>query len=98
MPNIKSTINFYNKTIIRTATETPTSKKRGSVGHKYLAYNIIYKDTNLWDLRDYKKHDYFESTETTFKKIYKKHKKSFNLDRCKTDIKLSNYIEESSHV
>ena len=69
MPNIKSTINFYNKTIIRTATETPTSKKRGSVGHKYLAYNIIYKYTILWDLRDYKEHVYFESIETTFKKI-----------------------------
>ena len=32
------------------------------------------------------------------KEIYKKHKKYFNLDGFQTDIKLSNSVEESSHV
>ena len=49
-------------------------------------------------MRNYKEHAYFESTETTFKKHYTKHKKSFDLIRFKNNTKLFKYIGELSHV
>ena len=60
--------------------------------HKCLTTNIVYKAKVTSSNQNYQEKVYFGSCETTFKKRFSNHKKSFNLNEYKNETKLSNEI------
>ena len=83
MPNIKSIINGHNKKITAppTAPETKTcnciKKETCPLNNNCLATSIIYEATISSNLEHYIAKKYIGLCETTFKKRYANHKKSF---------------------
>ena len=94
MANIKSIINMHNKERI---TEKKTeavkcncmNKPDCPLSNQCQITNIIYQaklTSNLWN---YHKKIYYGTNEGTFKQRYGNHKKSFNLEKLRTDTELS---------
>ena len=59
---------------------------------KCLTTNIVYKAKVTSSNQNYQEKVYFGSCETTFKKRFSNHKKSFNLKEYKNETELSNEI------
>ena len=57
-----------------------------------MSYNIVYKAKVTSSNQNYQEKVYFGSCETTFKKRFSNHKKSFNLKEYKNETELSNEI------
>ena len=67
---------------------------------KCLTTNIVYKAKVTSSNQNYQEKVYFGSCETTFKKRFSNHKKSFNLKEYKNETELSNeiwWIKNSGH-
>ena len=94
MPNLKSQINSHNQNIFRAQPQsTPKTynclKKEGCPMNGFcLTKSLLYYATITCDKENYTK-PYKGICETTFKKRYVNHKKSFNVPTYKNDTKLS---------
>ena len=96
--NIKTVINSHNAKILfhNKSTEQRTcnclNKQNCPLEQKFLITNIVYKAKVTSNNGNYQEKVYFGSCETTFKERFSNHKKSFNLNEYKNEIKLSNEI------
>ena len=96
--NIKSIINSHNAKILfpKKSTEQRTcnclNKVNCPLEQKCLTTNIVYKAKVTSSNQNYQEKVYFGSCETTFKKEFSNHKKSFNLNEYKNETELSNKI------
>ena len=96
--NIKSIINSHNAKILfpKKSTEQRTcnclNKVNCPLEQKCLTTNIVYKAKVTSSNQNYQEKVYFSSCETTFKKRFSNHKKSFNLNEYKNETELSNEI------
>ena len=96
--NIKSIINSHNAKILfpKKSTEQRTcnclNKVNCPLEQKCLTTNIVYKAKITSSNQNYQEKVYFGSCETTFKKRFSNHKKSFNLKEYKNETELSNEI------
>ena len=104
--NIKTIINSQNAKILfpEKSTEQRTfncwKKVNCPLEQKCLTTNIVYKAKVASRNQNYQEKLYFGSCETTFKKRFSNHKKSFNLNEYKDQTELSNeiwQIKNSSH-
>ena len=104
--NIKTMINSHNAKILfpEKCTEQRISNFSNKVTcpleQKYLTRNIVCKAKVTSRNQNYQEKVYFGLCETTFKKRFSNHKKSFNLNKCKNETKLSKEIwrlKDSSH-
>ena len=95
MPNIKTKINVHNTDILR---NTPLKnakqckcqqKENCPMNGACLEESLIYYATISSHDKNYKPKLYKGSCETSFKKRYSNHKKSFNISLYKRDTKLS---------
>ena len=95
MPNIKSKINGHNKKVLK---NKPTEQKRTCnclvkehcpMNGLCLTSSILYQATITSNNTKYKEKRYKGICETTFKKRYANHKKSFNIISYKNDTTLS---------
>ena len=66
------------------------NKNNFPLEQKCLTTNTVYKAKVTSSNRNYQAKVYFDSCETTFKKRFSNHKKSFNLYEYKNETKLSN--------
>ena len=95
MPNLKSKINSHNKKILENSTQSLSKKCNCIVKEncplkgECLTNNVLYHATITCDDQNYTPKLYKGICETTFKKRYANHKKSFNIERYKNDTKLS---------
>ena len=96
--NIKTIINSHNAKILfpKKSTEQRTcnclNKENCPLEQKCLTTNIVYKAKVTSNSENYQEKVYFGSCETTFKKRFSNHKKSFNLNEYKNETELSNEI------
>ena len=96
--NIKTIINSHNAKILfpKKSTEQRTcnclNKVNCPLEQKCLTTNIVYKAKVTSSNQNYQEKVYFGSCETTFKKRFSNHKKSFNLKEYKNETELSNEI------
>ena len=95
MPNIKAKINAHNRVILR---NTPSKNAKGCncqqkrkcpMNGDCLKERLVYYATISCNDKNYKPKLYKGSCETSFKKRYSNHKKSFNVPFYKHDTKLS---------
>ena len=83
-PNIRSKINGHNKKILQSKPTEPQKlcnclvKEDWPMNGLCLTSSILYQATIKWSNSEYKQKKYKEICETTFKKRYANHKKSFN--------------------
>ena len=95
MPNIRSKINGHNKKILQPKPAEPQKlcnclvKEDCPLNGLCLTSSILYQATIKCSDSKYKQKRYKGICETTFKKRYANHKKSFNLIKSKNDINLS---------
>ena len=95
MPNLKAKIDGHNKKILETTPPPKTKlcncleKENCLMGGACLTENISYYARISCDDATYKPKLYKGICETTFKKCYANHKKSFNVEKNKNDTKLS---------
>ena len=95
MPNIKSIINAHNKKMITPVIEEQcktcncNKKELCPMNNNCLASNIVYQATITSNLENYNDKIYIGLCETTFKKRYANHKKSFNTAKHKNSTALS---------
>ena len=95
MPNIKSIINAHNKKMItpvikeQCKTCNCNKKELCPMNNNCLASNIVYQATITSNLENYNDKIYIGLCETTFKKRYANHKKSFNTAKHKNSTALS---------
>ena len=95
MPNIRSKMNDHNKKILQPKPAEPQKlcnclvKEDCPLNGLCLKSSILYQATIKCSDSKYKQKRYKEICETTFKKRYANHKKSFNLIKSKNDINLS---------
>ena len=84
MPNIRSKINSHNKKILQPKPTEPQKlcscllKEECLINELCLTSNILYQATTKCNDSKYKQKRYKGICETTFKKRYANHKKSFN--------------------
>ena len=96
--NIKTIINSHNAKILfpKKSTEQRTcnclNKENCPLEQKCLTTNIVYKAKVTSNNENHQEKVYFGSCETTFKKRFSNHKKSFNLNGYKNETELSNEI------
>jgi len=96
MPNVKSIINAHNKKITAPIVEQQTKtcncikKDLCPMDNNCLASNIIYQATLTSTLQNSSEKIYVGLCETTFKKRYANHKKSFNTEKYRYSTTLSN--------
>ena len=96
--NIKTIINSHNAKILfpRKSTEQRTcnclNKVNWPLEQKCLTTNIVNEAKVTSSNQNYQEKVYFGSCETTFKKRFSNHKKSFNLNEYKNQKELSNEI------
>ena len=104
--NIKTIINAHNAKILfpKKSTEQRAcnclSKDNFPLEQKCITTNIVYKAKVTSSNGNYQEKIYFSSYETTFKKRFWNHKKSFNLNEYKNETELSNevwQIKDSGH-
>ena len=88
MPNLKSKIDGHNKKILEN-TPPPKTKLCNCLRGACLTENVLYYARISCDDETYKPKLYKGICETTFKKRYANHKKSFNVEKNKNDTKLS---------
>ena len=99
--NVKTIINSHNAKILfsKKSTEQRTcnclNKANCPLEQKCLTTNIVYKAKVTSDNENYQEKVYFGFCETTFKKRFSNHKKSFNLKEYKKESELSNEIWSS---
>ena len=97
MPNIRSKINGHNKKILQSKPTEPQKlcncliREDCPMNGLCLTSSILYQATITCSDGKYKQKRYKGICETTFKKRYPNHKKSFNLIKSKSDTNL--YIE-----
>ena len=102
--NIKTIIHSHNAKILfpKKSTEQRTcnclNKGNCSLEQKSLTTNIVYKAKVTSNNGNYQEKAYFGSCETTFKKRFSNHKKSFNLNEYKNETELSNEIWRIKNV
>ena len=95
MPNIRSKINGHNKKILQTKLAEPQKlcnclvKEDCTINGLCLTSTILFQASTKCNERKYKPKRYKGICETTFKKHYANHKKSFNLINSKNDTTLS---------
>ena len=95
MPNIRSKINGHNKKILQSKPTVPQKlcncliREDCPMNGLCLTSSILYQATITCSDSKYKQKRYKGICETTFKKRYANHKKSFNLIKSKNDITLS---------
>ena len=95
MPSLKSKIDEHNKKILETTPPSKTKlcnclkKENCPMRRACLTENILYYARISCDDETYKPKLYKGICETTFKKRYANHKKSFNVGKNKSDTKLS---------
>ena len=95
IPNIKSKSCTHNKKILSTPVNHNTrkciciNKYTCPLNGNYLLENILYIVKIKSDKKNYQPRNFKEISEKTFKKRYENHKRSFNINRPKDDIKLS---------
>ena len=96
--NSKTIINSHNAQILfpKKSTEQRTcnclNKENCPLEQKCLTTNIVYKAKVTSNNGNYQEKVYFGSCESTFKKRFSNHKKSFNLNEYKNETELSNEI------
>ena len=96
MPNLKAKIDGHNKKILENTPPPKTKlcnclkKENCPMRGACLTGNVLYYDARIsCDDETYKPKLYKGICETTFKKRYANHKKSFNAEKNKNDTKLS---------
>ena len=95
MPNLKTKIDGHNKKILKTTPQTKTKlcnclkKETCPMRGACLSENILFYARTNCDDETYKPKLYKGICETTFKKRYANHKKSFNVEKNKNNTKLS---------
>ena len=95
MPNLKAKIDGHNKKILETTPPPKTKlckylkKENCPMRGACLTENILYNARISCDDETYKPQLYKGICETTFRKRYVNHKKSFNVKKDKNDTKLS---------
>ena len=94
--NIKSIINTHNKNVLHQNQLFPNERKCNCIRKDLCplngncqAENIVYEDSITCSERTYGKNIYIVIAETTFKKRYSSHKRSFNLAVYNNDTELS---------
>ena len=94
--NIKSIINTHNKNVLHQNQLFPNERKCNCIRKDLCplngncqAENIVYEATITCNERTYGENIYIGIAETTFKKRYSNHKRSFNLPEYKKDTELS---------
>ena len=94
--NIKSIINCHNKKVLHQNRPCPNERKCNCIRKELCplngncqAENIVYEATITCNERTYGENIYIGIAETTFKKRYSNHKRSFNLPAYKNDTELS---------
>ena len=95
MPNTKRKINAHNREILRNTPSKNTKrcncqqKENCPMNGACLKERLVYYPTISCNDKNYQPKLYKGSCETSFKKRYSNHKKSFNAPLCKHDTKLS---------
>ena len=95
MPNLKAKIGRHNKKILENTPPPKTKSCNCLKKENYptrgacLTENVLYYARISYDDETYKPKVYKGICETTFKKRYSNHKKSFNAEKSKNDTKLS---------
>ena len=95
MPNIKTKINAHNREILRNTPSKNTKhcncqqKENCPMNGACLKESLVYYATISCNDKNYQPKLYKGSCETSFKKHYSNHKKSFNVPLYKHDTKLS---------
>ena len=94
--NIKSIINCHNKKVLHQNRPCPNERKCNCIRKELCplngncqAENIVYEATITCNERTYDKNIYIGIAETTFRKSYSNHKRSFNLPSYKNDTEFS---------
>ena len=94
--SIKSIINYHNKNVLHQNRPCPNKQKCNCIKKELCplngncqAENIVYEATITCNERTYGENIYVGTAETTFKKRYSNHKRSFNLPAYKNDTELS---------
>ena len=94
--NIKSIINSHNKRVLHQNRPCPNEEKCNCIKKElcplngnYQAENIVYEATITCNEQTYGENIYIGIAETTFKKRYSNHKRSFNLAVYQNDTELS---------
>ena len=93
--DIKSIIRCHNKKVLHQNRPCPNERK-SKCKRKELCplngncqvENIVYEATITWNERAYCENIYIGIAETTFKKRYSNHKRSFDLSACKNDTEI----------
>jgi len=96
MSNVKSIINSHNKKVLTPPIEQQNNKTCNCIkkelcpmNNNCLASSIIYQATITSSLQNYNEKVYIGLGETTFKKRYANHKKSFTTEKYKNSTSLS---------
>ena len=95
MPNIKSIINAHNKKLMKPPIEQQSKtcncikKDLCPMNNNCLSSSIIYQATITSNTQNYNEKVYIGLCETTFKKRYANHKKSFTTEKYKNSTALS---------
>ena len=95
MPNLKAKIDGHNKKILENTPPPKTKlcnclkKENYPIRGGCLTENVLYYARINCDYETQKPKLYKGTCETTFKKRYTNHKKSFNIEKKKNDTKLS---------
>ena len=94
--NIKSIINCHNEKVLHQNQPHPNERKCNGIRKELCpqngncqARNIVYEATITCSERSYNENIYIGVAETTFKKRYSNHKRSFNLPAYENDTELS---------
>ena len=95
MPNVKAKIDWHNKKILENTPPPKTklcnylNKKNCPMSGSCLTENILHYARIICDDETYVPRLYKEICETTFRKVYANHKKSFTVENNQNNTKLS---------
>ena len=97
MPNIKSIVSGHNKSILNEYPENNKTcncmnKELCPLDNKCLTDNIVYEATITSNQAEYGPRTYIGISETTFKKRFSNHVKSFNHEKYEKDSELSKEV------
>ena len=93
MPNVKSIINKFNKTVLDPPTNNTERTCNCMNSEKCLTNNIMYKATITSNQNNYYHKIYYGITETKFKQGYANHIKFSQHEKHQRDTELSNEYE-----
>ena len=100
MPNMKSRINIYYKTVTKAQLSTRgracncINKSKCPLNSKCFSNNVLYKENLTSTTENYRNKIYYGISETKFKSRQANHRKSFKNRKYKTDTELSNVMQK----